>query len=277
MFGKHVSQKAAQVFREWSVVSQVHVHAAQRMCSSVVAAASSGAVGAYLTPLTKASAGLRLGSAVTLLGGGAAVALASSEESSLGDPSSPQSEQHPAVQQLLEKECVAEVLSPGQMLRRHPVAKVFVDQDHLFEAMAGSGQIHSFRCFYDRATREFHSVVQLGRDVCGFPQTVHGGLTAAIMDETFGGLGVCAWREGALGFRPPAYTARLEVDYKRKIPAGSVIVCSTQVEKVEDRKIWMTAQVTDGQGVVYAKARALFVAPRMRGMLLGWVPGFQGK
>jgi hypothetical protein len=53
------------------------------------------------------------------------------------------------------------------------------------------------------------------RDVCGFPQTVHGGLTAAIMDETLGGLGICMWQSGALGFRPPAYTARLEVNYKR--------------------------------------------------------------
>lgn len=50
--------------------------------------------------------------------------------------------------------------------------------------------------------------------MCGFPATVHGGLTAAIVDETFGGLAVAVWRQGKLGFRPPAYTARLEVDYK---------------------------------------------------------------
>ena len=51
--------------------------------------------------------------------------------------------------------------------------------------------------------------------MCGFPQTVHGGLTAALVDETFGGLSVSIWRAGKLGFRPPAYTARLEVDYKQ--------------------------------------------------------------
>lgn len=51
--------------------------------------------------------------------------------------------------------------------------------------------------------------------MCGFPQTVHGGLTAALVDETLGGLAVALWRSGQLGFRPPAYTARLEVDYKR--------------------------------------------------------------
>ncbi|KAG2439859.1 hypothetical protein HYH02_010491 [Chlamydomonas schloesseri] len=53
------------------------------------------------------------------------------------------------------------------------------------------------------------------REVCGFPQTVHGGLTAAVVDETLGGLAVALWRAGQLGFRPPAYTARLDVDYMR--------------------------------------------------------------
>ena len=143
--------------------------------------------------------------------------------------------------------------------------------------------------------------------MCGFPQTVHGGLTAAIVDETLGGLCVSLWRSGALGFRPPAYTARLEVDYKKKIPAGSIILCTTELEKVEDRKVggtsrtvviqlsltnllpsnlfclftaaqmWMTARVTNGSGVVYATARALFVAPRLRNVLLGWIPGFGSK
>ena len=146
-----------------------------------------------------------------------------------------------------------------------------------FEAMIQSGQIVELRCFYDHEEKEFHSVVQLGRDVCGFPQTVHGGLTAAIMDETLGGLGVSLWRSGALGFRPPAYTARLEVDYKKKIPSGTVILCTTKLEKLEDRKLWMAAEVSNGTGIVYANARALFVAPRLQNVLLGWIPGMRAS
>jgi acyl-coenzyme A thioesterase PaaI-like protein len=132
-----------------------------------------------------------------------------------------------------------------------------------FETMVQSKQIGEFRCFYEKAGKKFHSVVQLGNDVCGFPQTVHGGLTAAIVDETLGGLGVCMWRAGKLGVRPPAYTARLEVDYKRKIPAGSTILVTAELDHVEGRKIWMRATVSDGMGTEYAQAKALFVAPRM--------------
>lgn len=39
-----------------------------------------------------------------------------------------------------------------------------------FETMIQSNHIREFRCFYEVAARRFHSVVQLGKDVCGFPQ-----------------------------------------------------------------------------------------------------------
>lgn len=81
--------------------------------------------------------------------------------------------------------------------------------------MAGSDQIRGFRCFYDPASTRFHSVVSLGREVCGWPSTVHGGLTAALVDETLGGLCVSLWKSGSLGMRLPGYTARLEMDYKK--------------------------------------------------------------
>lgn len=128
--------------------------------------------------------------------------------------------------------------------------------------MMSSDQIKEFRCFYDAKQRMFHSVVQLGREVCGYPQIVHGGLTASIVDESFGGLYTCMLTSGALGVQLPAYTARLEVNYKSKIPAGSLLLVSTEVEAIEGRKIWMSANITDGGNLTYGTARALFVTPQ---------------
>ncbi len=75
--------------------------------------------------------------------------------------------------------------------------------------------------------------------MCGFPQTVHGGLTAALVDETVGGLAVALWRSGALGFRPPAYTARLEVDYKKVRGASGNLpeVCDQRKRKAGSEAI----------------------------------------
>lgn len=167
------------------------------------------------------------------------------------------------VQALAAQPGMREVLVPGQQLRRHPVGQLVSEQDHLFETMRRSEQIKEFRCFYDPARRAFHSVVVLGRDVCGYPSTVHGGLTAAIIDETFGGLYTALLTSGGLGLRMPGVTARLEIDYKKRIAAPGVLHVSTEVESVEPRKVWMRATVTDGEGATYAAGRALFVAPNL--------------
>ena len=44
---------------------------------------------------------------------------------------------------------------------------------------------------------------------------MHGGLTAAIVDESFGFLWLSLRSKGQLPFRGPAFTAHLEVDYKQ--------------------------------------------------------------
>ncbi|KAL6752161.1 HotDog domain-containing protein [Haematococcus lacustris] len=240
-----------------------------RLCSTGAAQGAFSVVQSIATRIGLTSGGV-------LLGGGG-VLYAQSNQASNEQPPPLATSQVPWVQDLADR--AQEVQSPGQLLRKNPVAKLLIDvDDHLFETMTSSNQIHEFRCFYDKKAKQFHSVVQLGKDVCGFPQTVHGGLTAAIIDETFGGLGVCLWKTGALGVRPPAYTARLEVDYKKKLPAGSLILVSTHLERVSGRKVWMTAQVSNGQGQVFATARALFVAPRMPGesLALGLGSWFQG-
>jgi acyl-coenzyme A thioesterase PaaI-like protein len=119
-------------------------------------------------------------------------------------------------------------------------------------------------------------VVVLGKEVCGYPSTVHGGLTAAIIDETLGGLYTALLTSGGLGLRMPGLTARLEIDYKKRIAAPSVIHVATEVESVEPRKVWMRATVTDGEGTAYAAGRALFVAPNLGRAFLKSVRGAGG-
>lgn len=63
-----------------------------------------------------------------------------------------------------------------------------------------------------------HEALQGCRDVCGYPRIVHGGLTAAILDETFGFLLFALKHHGQLPFWQPAFTAHLEVDYKSVRP-----------------------------------------------------------
>lgn len=248
--------------------SRSHNQTPQQLRSLCLGALGAGAVPALQSLAAKAGSRLLGGGAALIAGGTTAFALA--QNYAPEEAQDLASDKVPWVSAIAVGVDVEEVQSPGQMLRRHPIGKLVVEQDHLFETMIQSNQIKEFRCFYDTKKQIFYSVVALGKEVCGFPQTVHGGLTAALVDETFGGLSVSIWRAGKLGFRPPAYTARLEVDYKQKIPAGSIILVSTEVEKVQDRKVWMRATVSNGKGKVYATSRALFVAPRF---LPDWLGG----
>jgi acyl-CoA thioesterase FadM len=93
---------------------------------------------------------------------------------------------------------------------------------------------------------------------------VHGGLTAAIVDETFGGLYTALLTTGNLGATLPGLTARLELDYKKKIPSGTVLLVTAELESVEPRKVWMKATVSNGTPrATFATGRALFVAPNL--------------
>ncbi|KAK9812857.1 hypothetical protein WJX72_004768 [[Myrmecia] bisecta] len=123
--------------------------------------------------------------------------------------------------------------------------------------------VRDLSCFYDTKQQRVDCVIQLGSDVCGYPRVLHGGLTAAIFDESFGFLFFALKKQRALPFWGPAYTAHLEVNYKAKIQAGRLLLCTTEVESIDGRKVWMKAVMRDGpNGKVYATARALFVAPR---------------
>eukprot|EP00878_Enallax_costatus_P004142 GHUV01004371.1.p1 GENE.GHUV01004371.1~~GHUV01004371.1.p1 ORF type:complete len:298 (+),score=91.03 GHUV01004371.1:262-1155(+) len=181
------------------------------------------------------------------------------------------------VQDLAAREGMKEMLVPGQMLRKHPIGQLIAGDDHLFETMRKSDQVREFRCFYNTKERKFYSVVMLGKDVCGYPSTVHGGLTAALVDESFGGLYTSLLTTGNLGATLPGLTARLEMDYKKKIPAGTVLLITTELDSVEPRKVWMKASVSDGTGTTFATGRALFVAPNIGkqfALLLRWKDGF---
>ena len=162
-----------------------------------------------------------------------------------------------------------------------------------------------------------------GRPCCEEPI-----VCAHTQDETFGFLYLSLIRHRSLPFLSPAFTAQLDVTYKKvrsmpancaktglaahvqalaslfllllcfvlffdahdargrmacaidgsrccvaagsrqKLPVGTPMLCTTWVDRVERRKVFMAATLTDGpSGETYATATALFVAPRPQKMI----------
>lgn len=92
--------------------------------------------------------------------------------------------------------------------------------------------------------------VSLGKAFEGAPGRAHGGIVAALFDETMGLVLTI--------HRMLAFTARLEISYLAPTPVNQTIVARARLLERDGRKLTITAQLTAGDEVV-AEASALFI------------------
>ena len=87
----------------------------------------------------------------------------------------------------------------------------------------------------------------------GAPGLAHGGLLTAALDEILGSLN---WLLAG-----PAVTGRLECDFRRPVPVGSVLHIDAEVVGVKGRKVFTRAigRLDGPEGQVAVSAAALFV------------------
>ncbi len=92
--------------------------------------------------------------------------------------------------------------------------------------------------------------VTLGPAHEGAPRRAHGGVVAAIFDETMGfALSIA---------RVVAYTANLSIDFVAPAPVGVEIAVAARIRDRADRKIWIEA-TGEGPDGVFARAEGLFL------------------
>ncbi|MFE9405119.1 PaaI family thioesterase [Streptomyces sp. NPDC006530] len=137
-----------------------------------------------------------------------------------------------------------EAPAPGELLGAH--------YGHCFGC--GDGQPHGL-----------HLAARAGRGVTvtaeftvreahqGAPGLAHGGVLATALDETLGSLN---WL-----LRVIAVTGRLETDFARPVPVGTVLHLEAEVTAVAGRKIYSraTGRIGGPEGPVAVRAQALFI------------------
>lgn len=112
---------------------------------------------------------------------------------------------------------------------------------------------------------DFALIVQLGSQMNGFHNTVHGGLVAALLDECLG-LTVEAIRScfqsGANGLvtSSPLYTANLYINYRRPTESPGVYIVEARLQRREGRKWMMQGRFRGENGEVRADANSLWIA-----------------
>lgn len=91
---------------------------------------------------------------------------------------------------------------------------------------------------------------KLTQDHEGAHGNAHGGAVSALFDELLGCL--------AQYLGMPAMTASLTVDYRAPIPLPASVTMQARCDEVEGRKLWVSADMRLGEGLV-AEAHGLWI------------------
>ena len=86
----------------------------------------------------------------------------------------------------------------------------------------------------------------------GGNNAVHGGVIPLFFDWHFGMIVSAA-------DRPISRTAYLHVDYKKVTPIDEPLVARGRIERIEGRKAFITATMTDAEGTVLSEANGLMI------------------
>ncbi len=90
----------------------------------------------------------------------------------------------------------------------------------------------------------------------GPPGHVHGGASAAVLDEA---MGAAVWRAGY-----SVAAVNLEINYSRPIPLGLKVTIKARIAEVHPRKILTTSEMRLPDGTVAVSGRGVYVeAPQL--------------
>lgn len=110
-----------------------------------------------------------------------------------------------------------------------------------------------------------HREVELGALYEGLPGLVHGGVSAALLDQIVG--------EAAAYSHGPAVTARLDLHYRMPTPLGPLSL-ESWAESSEGRKTITRGVLRDADGNTTVEAEALMIRPRWTADLPDWESSF---
>jgi uncharacterized protein (TIGR00369 family) len=111
--------------------------------------------------------------------------------------------------------------------------------------------------------REISAIVVAGEGLNGFPDTLHGGILATLLDEIMGTWVNLNWARGVLT-RTAWMTASLNTTFLKPVKTPITLLAVARLVKLDGRKLFLEARLEDGKDQVLAKADALFVGTRPR-------------
>eukprot|EP01038_Epipyxis_sp_PR26KG_P006760 gene6760-9262_t len=129
-----------------------------------------------------------------------------------------------------------------------------ISESHaVHSTLNGNGMIERYDVYRRLDQNEIWCIIHFGDKINGYSQIIHGGITAMMIDNSFG------WLFFALKL-PLAVTANLNINYRAPIKENSTVLMKVKLENFEGRKMMMSAIIEDPKSSkVLADATSLFI------------------
>ena len=132
---------------------------------------------------------------------------------------------------------------------------LFDDQHNCFGCGARNRIGMRLKFTVDDAGRVY-STLRLTKRFQGPHGFVHGGVIAAILDEAMSK----AIHASTEAHKIMALTRHMETEYLRPTPLGAALTLEGRQDRIEGRKHFCSASVSDAEGQILARGKALFIA-----------------
>ncbi|GAA3810672.1 PaaI family thioesterase [Sphaerisporangium flaviroseum] len=133
---------------------------------------------------------------------------------------------------------------------------------HLGNAVTGEANPHALPLVIERTADGVSRAEVTFRPAHeGPPGSVHGGVSAMILDHLLGDAVATSGR--------PSVTGTLSIRYRQPVPYGEPLVASAAVSRGEGRKTWADGAIVSSEGKTLVEATALFITPAQ------WMDGYQ--
>ena len=105
-------------------------------------------------------------------------------------------------------------------------------------------------------------LVEVGNELNGHPGVVHGGFTAALLDDLLGW--TAASERRARELEGAVLTANLNVNYKRPLYSDGAFLVELRADRIEkSKKVFLSATVKDSKGRVCVEATSLYIIKKL--------------
>ena len=115
--------------------------------------------------------------------------------------------------------------------------------------------VHFFNDGYQRVVAR----VTLGEGCQSYPGTAHGGILAAILDETMGRALLADECPADLERARFMFTAKMEIRYRRPVPLNEAFIVRGRVEQDRGRTVLVSGEIALADGSVAVEASAMLM------------------